>query len=145
MPFQLRMGIRPSAIAEVMPTKINARIVEAVLSGNLEGFLGSWRWRDRAGADRAVIGHDAEDALGLLLEGGSCLLLCRPAGNIGLSGWRSSRLALGAIGGRLDGFRRMVQRVLRLRRHLALSKTRGSREQNHPQYPQHLPEKNMTP
>ncbi len=43
-----------------------SRIIEVILSGEPETFLWSRGGREGAGADGAKIGHDAEDALGLL-------------------------------------------------------------------------------
>ena len=49
-------------------------VIEAVVGGHLERFFRRWRRRNGARAHGAVIRHDAEDPLGLLLvtEGRSC-------------------------------------------------------------------------
>src|SRR5579885_2039023 len=64
---QLRVGIGCLSHQRSDAHEDKRRVVEAVLRGDFEGFFGCGRRRNGPGADRAVVRHHAQNALGLLL------------------------------------------------------------------------------
>jgi hypothetical protein len=80
--------------------------------GNLEGFLGCRRRRDRPRANRAVIWHDAENPLRLLFRGGSSGLRRGLPRSVRLRSLGLGRLRLRAVLGSKEN--RPVDQIRRL-------------------------------